>query len=201
MKVNQITQEILMEEVKEEWISLFLNTEDWAGIHQQTVCTYCNAFGKELNLSSEKLKELQIAGLFHDIGKLVTPNEMLNKPADLTIQEFQEMKKHTVHGYHLLQKSKAYRHLAEIVLYHHENFDGTGYPEGLKGENIPLFSRILSIVDSYDAMTSERPYSKGKTKVEAIETLQKQAGKQYDAKLVTLFINKILPTIDLNRSV
>ena len=116
--------------------------------------------GEELKLSEDQTKELEFAGLMHDIGKITIPDRILDKPGKLTEDEWVIMKTHTINGYHILRSADKYSMLAEYALTHHERWDGKGYPNGLKEDEIPLFSRIISICDSYEAMTADRPYRK-----------------------------------------
>lgn len=148
--------------------------------------------GNELNLSDYELEELRLAALYHDIGKTKIPVEIINKPGPLNDQEWQIMKRHTLYSYHLLLKYFPNSKIPEYAKYHHERIDGKGYPEGLKGYQIPKLSRILTIVDAYEAMTSNRPYKKALSKKEAIKELYKHAGQQFDEKIVDVFIKKIL---------
>ena len=148
--------------------------------------------GNELNLSDSELEELRLAALYHDIGKTKIPVEIINKPGPLNDQEWQIMKRHTLYSYHLLLKYFPNSKIPDYAKHHHERMDGKGYPDGLKGYQIPKLSRILSVVDAYEAMTSDRPYKKALTKLEAITELQKHAGKQFDETIVNVFINNIL---------
>lgn len=125
----------------------------------------------------------------HDIGKIGITEELLLKPSKLTDEEFKEVKKHTEKGYRILQASGELSHIARCVLTHHERYDGGGYPLGLKGEEIPLMARIINLVDSYDAMTSNRGYNKVKSKKEAIEEIKKCRETQFDPIITDLFID------------
>jgi HD-GYP domain-containing protein (c-di-GMP phosphodiesterase class II) len=136
---------------------------------------------------SEFLEAAELSGLLHDVGKIGIKDEILNKPARLTEQEYGVMKAHVKIGANILKPITGLKGLADGVLYHHERWDGKGYPYGLKGEEIPLMGRIVSVVDSYDTMVTDRPYSKGKTPEEAFVELRKCAGGQFDPKLVEVF--------------
>jgi diguanylate cyclase (GGDEF)-like protein/PAS domain S-box-containing protein len=160
--------------------------------HSDRVSRYCAMMGEKLNLSENERLELEFAGRMHDIGKITIPDHILNKPGKLTEDEWEIMKAHTTNGYQILRSADKYSKLAEYALTHHERIDGKGYPQGLKGDEIPLFSRIISICDAYEAMTSDRSYRKAFTKEVAIEELKRCAGTQFDSKLVNVFINEVI---------
>lgn len=124
----------------------------------------------------------------HDIGKIGIPLEILNKPTSLNNAEWDVMKSHAVKGYEIACASPELQGVAELILHHHESWDGTGYPHGLKGKRIPLLSRIISVVDAYDAMTHDRPYRKAMTSMEARQELQRCSGQQFDPELVEAFL-------------
>jgi HD-GYP domain-containing protein (c-di-GMP phosphodiesterase class II) len=146
--------------------------------------------GEALHFDDDAIKELELAGLMHDIGKITIPDRILDKPGKLTDEEWKIMKTHTINGYNILRSADKYSRLAEYALTHHERWDGSGYPNGLQGEDIPLFSRIINICDSYEAMTADRPYRKAPGKDFAIRELKRCAGSQFDAKLVDVFIHQ-----------
>ncbi len=160
-------------------------------IHSEKVSELCKQMGVALGIRDENLKELEMAGMYHDIGKISIPDEILNKPGKLTKEEYEFIKTHTESGYQILRAADEYTNLAEYALSHHERWDGKGYPKGLKAEAIPLYSRIIAIVDAYEAMTSDRVYRKKLTKEIAIEELIQNAGTQFDPHLVPVFIKII----------
>jgi HD-GYP domain-containing protein (c-di-GMP phosphodiesterase class II) len=129
--------------------------------------------------------------LLHDIGKIGITDSILLKPDSLTEEEWVEMKKHPVIGYRIASASPDLQQISSYILRHHERYDGGGYPDGLKGEEIPLLARIISIADAYDAMTSDRPYRQGMPKTRAINELKKNAGSQFDPNLVNIFLEAI----------
>lgn len=147
---------------------------------------------KELNLAEGKIEELKTVGLLHDIGKTALDEKFLNKPGKLTEDEWKEIKRHPEIGYRMLSTVNEMADLANYVLYHHERWDGHGYPKGLKGDEIPFVSRIISIADTYDAMTSDRSYRSALPKEVVIAELQKNSGTQFDPELVRVFIEKVL---------
>lgn len=162
-------------------------------IHSDRVSKLCRLTGQELKLGIDQIKELEFAGLMHDIGKITIPDSILDKPGKLTEDEWVIMKKHTINGYHILRSANKYSRLAEYALTHHERWDGKGYPNGLKEQDIPLFSRIISIADAYEAMTADRPYRKALSQAVAIEELRRCSGTQFDAQLVDIFIHQVIP--------
>jgi len=161
-------------------------------IHSSRVSEYCRMMGENLGLSEDQIKELEFAGLMHDIGKITIPDRILDKPGKLTEDEWIVMKTHTINGYHILRSADKYSMLAEYALTHHERWDGKGYPNGLKENEIPLFSRIISVCDSYEAMTADRPYRKALDYKVAIAELNRCAGSQFDKELVEIFIKSIV---------
>ncbi|NLI91913.1 MAG: diguanylate cyclase [Peptococcaceae bacterium] len=147
--------------------------------------------GKRLALNDTQMTELALLSLLHDIGKIATPDYILNKPYKLTEEEWDVMKKHSEAGYRIAASSPELAFIADYILSHHEKWDGNGYPEGLKRYQIPLLSRIISVVDAYDAMTSERAYKTGLSKEEALAELERCAGTQFDPAIVKTFIEII----------
>jgi HD-GYP domain-containing protein (c-di-GMP phosphodiesterase class II) len=156
--------------------------------HSVRVAEYAVLLGTALNLAESEIQQLELASLFHDIGKIGIPDTILTKPARLSKAEFEIMKSHPARSVHVLEKISAISHLIPGIKYHHERFDGLGYPEGLQGEDIPLHARIILIADTYDAMTSTRPYRLALDKEIAFEELSRCAGTQFDPHLVKVFI-------------
>src|SRR6267154_3076667 len=151
--------------------------------HLQRVRIYALELAKDLKLNDEDMDALRAAALLHDIGKLAVPEHIINKPGRLTPEEFEKMKIHPVVGAEILEQVKFPYPVAPIVLSHHEKWDGTGYPHGLKGEEIPIGSRILAAVDCLDAMTSDRQYRKAVPTEEALRMMVADSGKHFDPKV------------------
>ncbi|MEW6410774.1 MAG: HD domain-containing phosphohydrolase [Nitrospirota bacterium] len=163
----------------------------WTKGHSDKVAEYAVQIGKEIGLSNQELENLMVAGLLHDIGKIGTYDIILDKPGKLTDDEYEIVKKHPIRGSELLLPIKQLGHIIPWIKGHHERFNGTGYPDGLKGDVIPLQAKILSVADAFDSMTSDRPYRKTPGKESAIEELKRYAGTQFDPKVVEAFL-KIL---------
>lgn len=157
--------------------------------HTERVVEYATALGKQLNFKSSELDELTIATRLHDIGKIGINEDILMKPSKLTDEEFEQIKLHPEIGYRIINSSSELGYIAKSVLTHHEKWDGSGYPLGLKGLEIPLMARIICIADSYDVMTHDRIYKKAMSKEDAINELKQCAGTQFDPYLVNEFIS------------
>lgn len=161
--------------------------------HSRSVSELCEAMGIALDLSADRITELKNVGLLHDIGKIGIDEGVLNKTGRLSDEEQKEMKKHSEIGYRILSTVNDLSEIAEYILAHHERWDGTGYPKGLKGNEIPMQSRILTIADSYDSMVSDRrTYKDVLSKEEAGEELKRNAGTRFDPDYVKVFVEKVL---------
>ncbi|WP_027398767.1 HD domain-containing phosphohydrolase [Anaerovorax odorimutans] len=160
--------------------------------HSLRVSDLCKAMGIALHLNSDKIEEIKSVGLLHDIGKIGIEESILNKPDKLNEEEWKEIQRHSEIGYRILSTVNDMSEMANYVLYHHERWDGSGYPRGLKGKEIPLESRIISIVDSYDAMTSDRSYRCALSQEAVLDELKKNSGSQFDPNLVKVFIEKVI---------
>ena len=159
--------------------------------HSARVSQLSLLLGKAIGLSIEELKDLEVACLFHDVGKIKTPDSILLKQSGLIQYEYDEMIHHVEYGASILEKAPSLRKYIPAVRHHHERQDGKGYPDGLSGESIPRFAAIIAVADTFDAMTSNRPYRKAFSKEEALRELVRVAGTQLRADLVAVFVELI----------
>ncbi|MBN2221249.1 MAG: diguanylate cyclase, partial [Vallitaleaceae bacterium] len=153
-------------------------------LHSERVSRLSRQIAQALHMGEDSLKEIEVMGLMHDIGKIAVDHRILNKRGPLTEEEYEEIKKHPEIGYQILKSADVYTKLAEATLCHHEHWDGNGYPRGLKGEEIPFVARILAIADAFEAMTAERNYRQTLSYEEALEEIQRGAGTQFDPNIV-----------------
>ncbi len=163
----------------------------WTAGHSERVTTIALKIGKALGLSPKDLDNLHRGGLLHDIGKIGIAYDVLDKPGGLNPEEKKDMQKHVILGARILEPIPAYSEILPIVKQHHENFDGTGYTEGLAGNDICLYARIVALADRFEAMTSDRPYRKALSQKKAIEFIKKQAGKEFDPKVAKAFLEVV----------
>ncbi|MFW6298702.1 MAG: HD domain-containing phosphohydrolase [Bacillota bacterium] len=167
-------------------------------LHSKRVAYYCKLIGEKMNLRSDEVSELEFAGRLHDIGKISVPDKILKKPGPLNKDEWSVMVRHTVNGYQILRSADQFSQLAEYAMSHHERIDGKGYPNQLQGKAIPLFARIISVADAFEAMISPRPYKDAMRAEEALKELKKHAGSQFDPKIVNYFVDDVYPEIQNN---
>ncbi len=175
----------LMKSLKETLVEKCFET---AG-HAERMSKLSTVLGSSMDLMGSELDDLKVLAMLHDIGKVVIDDSILNKPGPLNEEEWREIKKHSEAGYRIAQASFELSQIATYILYHHERWDGKGYPLGKKGIEIPLLSRIITVIDAYDVMTHDRPYKKAISHQAAIEELQRCAGKQFDPNVVDLLCN------------
>lgn len=160
----------------------------WTRGHSERVADYAVGIGQALELTNGELEKLRIAALLHDIGKIGTYDGLLEKPGKLTDAEYETIKQHPGKGAEMLAPIKQLHDIIPWVRGHHERFDGAGYPDGLRGEDIPFQARILAVADTFDSMTAERPYRATPGKAQALEEIQRHAGTQFDPKVVEAFL-------------
>jgi diguanylate cyclase (GGDEF)-like protein/putative nucleotidyltransferase with HDIG domain len=178
-------------EEAEQQLKIFLSKDVYTYRHSKRVYQYAVNFSRKLQLTDHERKNLILGALIHDIGKLEIPRDILNKKGKLEPHEWEMMKKHVTWGKEIISTNKKLDDLIPIVELHHERFDGKGYPYGLAGKSIPKLARILCVIDSFDAMTTERPYQKTKTIKEGIAELRACSGKQFDSDFVEPFIEMV----------
>ena len=157
--------------------------------HSDRVASYASLIGEKLNLSDDEMQTLRLGSFYHDIGKVGISTNIIFKDTKLTDDEYFEMKKHTFIGSDILSNSDTFKNIIPIVKYHHERYDGKGYPEGLKGEEIPLLTRIVSIADSFDAMTSNRVYRKQLEMDVVRNEIENGSGTQFDPNITNIFLD------------
>ncbi len=157
--------------------------------HSQNVATLTREIAKEMKLSEKGVRNAYWAGLIHDIGKTLIPDSILNKKSDLSAEEFENIQKHPLWGYQILKNSQELKELARYVLYHHERWDGKGYPEGLKKDKIPLISQIISVADGWDAMRSKRAYRDALSYNIAIKEIEENSGRQFSPVAAKALLN------------
>ncbi|WP_338134414.1 diguanylate cyclase [Cohnella candidum] len=172
----------------EQQIKIFLSKDVYTFKHSKRVFSYAVDMAEVLNLNEEDRRLLVLGALIHDIGKLEIPRDILNKKSKLTHEEWEIVKKHVLWGKEIVSVSDKFKDLVPLVELHHERYDGKGYPHGYKGEEIPRLARMLCIIDSFDAMTTERPYQETRSFADALQEIRRCAGSQFDPELAELFI-------------
>jgi HD-GYP domain-containing protein (c-di-GMP phosphodiesterase class II) len=157
------------------------------GVHSSRMVEWALIMAKLMNLSEEEVRDVEIASVLHDIGKIGIPDEILKKPGKLTAEETALMRRHPEYGWSVMKTIPGCERASLLILHHHEMWDGKGYPAGLRGDDIPLGSRIVAVTDAFDAMTTDRPYRKGMSHAEALERLQASSATQFDQGVVSVF--------------
>ena len=181
-------------------VEMIEDRDTYTGGHSERVATYSRDIAKEMGMTEEECQLIYQAGILHDIGKIITPDSILLKPGKLTEQEYSLIKDHVAAGYKILSQVPMYHELAKIVHAHHEHYDGSGYPKGIKGEEIPIGARIMTIADTFDAMTTSRIYKTKKTAANAIKELNELSGTWYDPQIIISAI-KVLEHVNLDEVV
>ena len=187
-------------ELLESLVDMIEKRDAYTAGHTQRVAHYCDIIAKELGLNTQECAQLYEAAILHDIGKIVVPDSILLKPGKLSKSEYELIKTHLIAGYEILKRISYYAPLAEIMRYHHEKYDGSGYPYGMKGDDIPLASHIMIVADSIDAMTSNRIYQSRKNMDEAIEEILLYRGIWYHPDVVDATL-KALTTLKDDNSI
>ncbi len=159
------------------------------GVHSTRLAEWGMRVGQELGLEEPELQNLEVAALLHDIGKVGIPDSILRKPGKLEPEEYALMKRHPEYGWAVLRMLPGFERAALDILHHHESVDGRGYPAGLKGSEIPVVSRIVCVIDAFDAMVSSRPYRIGLPYEEAVRRLKESSGTQFDSVVVQSFLS------------
>ncbi|AHJ12780.1 HD/GGDEF domain response regulator [Sulfurospirillum multivorans DSM 12446] len=187
---------------KQDVMNMLIHTIELKDIytsgHSEQVARYCCSIGNALNLGLKDTILLYQSAFMHDIGKILIDPKILQKNDYLTKEEYESVKKHSTFGAQMLQNINLFQEHAQIVKHHHERWDGTGYPDGLTNKKIPFFSRIIAIVDAFDAMTSMRNYKNKCTFDEALNELDRCSGTQFDPELVSISVKVLSAFINNN---
>lgn len=171
-------------------LSLLLDLKDLkTGLHATRLAEWAVRVAERMGLPQDELRQVEVASLLHDVGKIGVPDSILLKPGPLTAEEFGVVRRHSEYGWSILNTVPGLEGTSLLVLHHHERYDGQGYPSGLSGDAIPLGARIVSVVDTFDAMLSNRPYRSGFPAEEVFELLEPQAGAQFDPEILTSFFD------------
>jgi len=191
--LKSIAAEQQLRLLRDDLIIAFANALDakspWTQGHSQRVTAYALMTAEKLHVNEEDRETLRIASLLHDVGKMGTYDLILDKPGPLTEEEWHLVKLHPGKGEEILRPIKQLQHVLPIIKYHHERVDGKGYPDGLTGEEIPLLAKILSLADSFDSMTANRPYQLGMSKTDAFEEIKKKTETHFDPAVAKAFLN------------
>lgn len=188
-KLNYYKQTKLYDEIISALIAAIEIKDKYTVGHARRVKEYSSSIAMELKLSQAQIAEITTAALLHDIGKIGIPESILNKPGKLTEEEYNLIKMHPAYTKDILQNVNEFSRIANFAYCHHENFDGTGYPQGLRGSEIPFEAQIIQVADAFDAMTSERAYRKALSTEEALKIIEEEMGKQFNPQVAKAAIN------------
>ena len=188
-KLNQDLRDLFFSTVR-SLVAAIEAKDTYTKGHSDRVTDYALLIARSLNLPDEEIETVHLAGLLHDIGKIGVMEGVLGKKEKLTEEDWKAIKQHPVTGAKILEPVKPMTRIIPCILHHHERYDGKGYPDGLAGEKIPFYSRIIAIGDTFDAMTSDRPYRKGLPAQVALDEIKKNAGIQFDPHLVEVFVKE-----------
>jgi len=172
-------------------VSLIDLRDRYTGSHSSRVAGYCREIAVHMDLTDAETESVVFAACLHDIGKIGVPDHVLLKPGQLNTEEFEWIRKHPEYGWMALRNVEGLERESLMVLHHHERMDGTGYPGGLKGLEIPLGSRIIAVADSFDALTTDRPYRRARSRPDALEEIVRCTGLQFDPRAVQAFCESI----------
>lgn len=190
--VSECVNKVMQNPAALLWLTRIKNSDDYTAEHSINVSLLAVALGHQLGMDTWELENLGICALLHDVGKMNVADGILNKPGPLSSEEFTEMAKHTVYAKKLLmERNDIYPGVVDVAYSHHERLDGKGYPRGIDSRKISIFTRVVTIVDAYDAMTSDRCYRKGISSLDALRIINKHKGTQFDAKVAQKFIAMI----------
>jgi len=190
--VNRVVDSIIRNSNALVWLTKLKNKDEYTAEHSLNVCILSAAFARHLGLDEDEIRKIGLCGLLHDVGKAKIPLEVLNKPGRFTDEEFEIMKMHPLYGRDLLMSlSDSDTAAIDVAYNHHERIDEMGYPRGLKSHQIPYYSRIIAITDTYDAITSSRCYDQGRSSMDALDIIYKNKGRQFDEELAIEFIKCI----------
>lgn len=173
-------------------VGRIVNLDEDTRVHSLKVAHYAENIAMELGLPMKMVAKANLAGILHDIGKIGIPKSTLLKKGTLTAREYERVKQHPVIGAKILAHIKEFDQINAIILHHHERYDGKGYPQGLKNDEIPLLSRVLAVADSFDAMTSSRCYRRALTFEQALDELKKNSGTQFEPDVLRAFMKAFL---------
>jgi putative nucleotidyltransferase with HDIG domain len=161
------------------------------GDHLRAVSRLASRIGSRMSLSPDQMQALTLGALLHDLGKIGVPDQILQKPGRLTDEEYEVIKRHPVLGAEMLAPIEELALAVPVVRHHHERFDGRGYPDGLRGEDIPLVARVVSVADAFDSMTRDRPYGYGISRQAALEEVERNSGTQFDPRTVRALLEVV----------
>ncbi len=188
------------EETIFSFVDMIEQRDTYTAGHSERVANYCQLIAREMGFEFEDIKKVYKSAILHDIGKIATPDSVLLKPGKLTTLDYDLIKLHPVAGYEMLSKIEMYKELAVIILHHHERYDGKGYPDGLRGDDIPPLSRIMTVSDAFDAMTTNRIYKARKEISQALDELRYFSGSQFHPEVVKAAV-KVLSGIKISKSI
>lgn len=181
-------QRLLFKETAQTLVTAIEKRDPYTGGHTKRVRGYCMILAKYLGLDSDTREWLELAAILHDTGKIGVDDQVLRKPGKLTSEEYEKMKSHPIYGHDIIKYIKSLKPILFGIKHHHERFDGQGYPDGLSKLQIPLIARIIAVADTWDAMTSDRPYRKGLDQQVALDVIKENRGTQFDPEIVDLFL-------------